>query len=167
MDCIYYVELVNVDPLSGPDEPLFIRQSTFHLFFYIVYRVLRITDHDALRNTGRRRVKLDDPAHKSEIVEEAVQRVQWVGDITGRPMSTNHPDTGIVDLILDMDSIEILPVPVSRHLARGNFGIPVILQHPEHNPYLVITQTAALHQSLAVTTRVCVTSHRTPGAGLS
>ena len=129
------------------------RPSTFHLFFYVVYRVLRITDHDALRKTGRRRVKLDDPAHKSEIFEEAVQRVQWVGDITGRPMSTNHPDTGIVDLILDMDSIEILPVPVSRHLARGNFGIAVILQHPEHNPYLVITQTAALHQSLAVTTR--------------
>ena len=132
------------------------RRSTFHLFFYIVYRVLRITDHDALRNTGRRRVKLDDPAHKSEIVEEAVQRVQWVGDITGRPMSTNHPDTGIVDLILDMDSIEILPAPVSRHLARGDFGILVILhglQHPEHNPYLVITQTAALPQSLAVTTR--------------
>ena len=68
-------------------------------------------------------------------------------------MSTNHPDTGIVDLIIDMDSIEILPAPVSRHQARGNFGIPVILQHPEHNPYLVITQTAALHQSLAMTTR--------------
>ena len=117
---------------------------------------MRITDHDALRKTGRRRVKLDDPAHKSEIVEEAVQRVQWVGDITGRPMSTNHPDTGIVDLILDMDSNDILPAPVSRHLARGDFGIPVMLhglQHPEHNPYLVIRQTAALPQSLAVTTR--------------
>ena len=79
-------------------------------------------------------------------------------------MSTNHPDTGIVDLIIDMDSNEILPAPVSRHLARGNFGIAVILQHPEHNPYLVITQTAALHQSLAVTTRdTCLCQLSVPG----
>ena len=79
-------------------------------------------------------------------------------------MSTNHPDTGIVDLIIDMDSIEILPAPVSRHLARGNFGIAVILQHPEHNPYLVITQTAALPQSMAVTTRdTCLCQLSVPG----
>ena len=82
-------------------------------------------------------------------------------------MSTNHPDTGIVELILDMDSIEVLPAPVSRHLARGDFGIPVILhglQHPEHNPYLVIRQTAALPQSLAVTTRdTCLCQLSVPG----
>lgn len=79
-------------------------------------------------------------------------------------MSTNHPDTGIVDLIIDMDSIEILPAPVSRHLARGNFGIPGILHglhHHEHNPYLVITQTATLPQSLAVTTLSVPSPHVT------
>ena len=80
--CYCYSMLLNVESflknviLLIPTIIKYNRLSTFRRFFYIVYRVLRITDHDALRNTGRRRVKLDDPAHKSEIFEEAVQRVQ-------------------------------------------------------------------------------------------